>query len=244
MIVPNNSTLASRRYTRLNPDPDPPPVYENPNLIARIHRRESSIIPLFKSHSCTAIFEYLEELDFDEKFELSLFKTQSESALDSLAPNPDFAAALKVEKHNKLIENFILRHLQREIHVSNIVDFLKVASTTLGSSVTTSASKIPTKPPFIPMLPLQPNIVDQKSVVNSPPSTPSTSKIASPLHTPPHTPHTSAAPTPPTSPRPNPPRAMVARFAPLALPQVLNDMPADYHSKIPLFDGTPQGITA
>jgi len=37
---------------------------------------------------------------------------------------------------------------------------------------------------------------------------------------------------------------MAARFAPLALPQVLNDMPADYQRKIPLFDGMPQGITA
>jgi len=37
---------------------------------------------------------------------------------------------------------------------------------------------------------------------------------------------------------------MAAWFAPLALPQVLNDMPVDYQRKIPLFDGTPQGITA
>ena len=125
MIVPNNSTLASRRYTRLNPDLDPPPIYENPNLIRKILRQESSATPLVKSHSCPAIFEYLEELDFDEKFELSLFKTQSESALDSLVPNPDFAAALKVEKHNKLIENFILRHPQSDIQAANLADFLE-----------------------------------------------------------------------------------------------------------------------
>lgn len=37
---------------------------------------------------------------------------------------------------------------------------------------------------------------------------------------------------------------MAARFAPVTLPQVLNDMPADYQSKIPLFDNTPQNITA
>lgn len=34
---------------------------------------------------------------------------------------------------------------------------------------------------------------------------------------------------------------MAARFVPLALSQVLGDMPVDYQSKIPLFDGTPQG---
>jgi len=101
--------LASKRYTRANPDPNPPPVYKNPNLIPRLPRQESSVLPVFKSHSCPAIFKYLEELDFDEKFELSLFKTKSESALDSLVPNPDFAAALEVERNNKLIENFILQ---------------------------------------------------------------------------------------------------------------------------------------
>ena len=88
---------------------------------------------------------------------------------------------------------------------------------------------------------MQPTVSDKKSTVVSPPSTPSTpqtSKIASSLHTPPHTPHTSVTPTPPTSPRPiaNPPRAMATRFA--------HDMPADYRSKIPLFDGTPHSVTS
>ena len=161
MIVPNNSTLASKRHTRANPDPNPPPIYENPNLIRKILRQESSATPLVKSHSCPAIFEYLEELDFDEKFELSLFKTQSESALDSLVPNPDFAAALKVEKHNKLIENFILRHLQSDIQAANLADFLEAASANIGSAVTASASKNPTEPPFIPTIPLQPIITYQ-----------------------------------------------------------------------------------
>lgn len=210
LIVRNNSTLASRRYTRLNPDPDPPPVYENPNLIVRIHRRESPIIHLFKSPSCPGIFKYLEELDFDEQFELSLFKTKSESALDSLGPNPDFAAALEVEKHNKLVENFTFRHLQRNIQVANLADFLEAASANIRSSITDFTSKIPTQPPFIPTLPLQPIITYQKSAVNSP----SSSHIATPLHTPSQ-----------TTPRPNPPRAMAARFASLAFPRQLHEMP-------------------
>ena len=153
---------------------------------------------MFKSHSCTAIFKYLEELYFDEKFELSLFETKSESALGSIVPNPNFVAALEVERNNKSIENFILKHLQSEIHASNIVDFLEATSASLGSSVTASTSKIPTEPRFIRTLAPQPTISDQNSAINSPPSTPYTSKIASPPHTAPHTPHTSAAPTPPT----------------------------------------------
>ena len=193
--------------------------------------------PVFKSHSCPTIFKYLEELDFDEKFELLLFKTKSESALGSLVPDHDFPVALEVERNNKLIENFILRHLQREIHFSNLVDFLEAASANIGSSITDSSSKIPTKLPFIPTIPLQPIITYQKSVVNSP----SSSHIASPPHTPPHT---SVTLTPPTTPRPNLPREMATRFTPLALPQQLHDMPADYQSKIPIFDGTPQSVPA
>jgi len=192
---------------------------------------------VLKSHSCPAIFKYLEELYFDEKFELSLFQTKSESALGSLVPDPDFAAALEVERNNKLIENFILRHLQREIQFSNLVDFLQSASTNIGSSFTDSASKISTEPPFIPTIPLQPIITYKKSAINSP----SSSHIASPPHTPPHT---SVTPTPPTTPRPNLPREMAARFAPLALPQQLHDMPTNYQSKIPIFDGTPQSVSA
>ena len=41
----------------------------------------------------------------------------------------------------------------------------------------------------------------------------------------------------------NPPRVMANWYAPLVLPQALNDMPADYQSKIPIFDAT-QRITA
>ena len=37
---------------------------------------------------------------------------------------------------------------------------------------------------------------------------------------------------------------MAARFAPLVLPVNLDPMPADYQSKIPIFDGTPQSISA
>jgi len=36
---------------------------------------------------------------------------------------------------------------------------------------------------------------------------------------------------------------MAARYAPLVLPQNLDDMPTDYQNKIPLFDAT-QSITA
>ena len=37
---------------------------------------------------------------------------------------------------------------------------------------------------------------------------------------------------------------MAARFTPLVFPQNLDTMPADYQSKIPLFDGTPKNVPA
>ena len=51
--------------------------------------------PLVRSNSSPAIIKYFKDLDFDESFELSLFKTKSESALDSLVPDPDFAATVE-----------------------------------------------------------------------------------------------------------------------------------------------------
>lgn len=165
---------------------------------------------------------------------MSLFKTKSKSALDSLILNPDFAAALEIERHNKLVENFILRQLQTDIQATNIVDFVETISVHIGSTIATHEQ---TNPPFISISPI---VTYPESTVDSP----SSSHIASPPHTPPHTPHTTTTPTPPTTPRPNLPKAMAARFAPLALPQNLHDMPADYQSKIPMFDGTPQSVSA
>ena len=100
---------------------------------------------------------------------------------------------------------------------TNIPEFIESAFETLGPFTVTSSSQIYTEPPFIPTIPVPPSTSDQHSAVVSPPSTP-------------HTPHTSTALTPPIFPDPivNPPRAMVARFAPLVLPQNLDDMPADY----------------
>ena len=158
-----------------------------------------------------------------------MFKSKSESALATLVPNPDFAAAIEFERHNKLVENFILRNLQTRIQATTLADFLENISGHIGSSITAHEQA---NPPYIALTPVVPH----------PPSTvvsPSVSHTTSP----PLTPHT-ATPTPPATPRPTLPRKMAARFAPLVLPANLHDMPADYQSKIPMFDGTPQSITA
>lgn len=100
--------LASRSYTRANPDPNPPPVYENPNLIPRFLHQESFVTSVFKSHSCPAIFEYPEELDFDEQFEISLFETKSERVVNSTVPNPHFLVDLETERANRSIDDYIV----------------------------------------------------------------------------------------------------------------------------------------
>ena len=65
-------------------------MYENTNLISIILHRESPVIPLFKSHSCPTVFEFLEDIEFDDQFELSLFETKSKSAIGSIVINTEF----------------------------------------------------------------------------------------------------------------------------------------------------------
>ena len=58
---------------------------------------------MFKSHSCPDIFEYLEELEFDERFEISLFESKFERAIDYTVPNPRFLVDLETERANRFI---------------------------------------------------------------------------------------------------------------------------------------------
>ena len=175
-----------------------------------------------------------------------MFKAKSESALADTVLNPQFVQYLETKRVNRSIDAYILNSLQTSNVATNITELLESASATLGSSAILSSSEIHTEPPFIPTLPIQPTISDQRFAISSPPSTPQTSIISSPPSTP-HTPITSTVVVvinPPASPRPvsNPPRAMVAKYAPLVFPQNLDAVPANYQSKTPLFDAT-QGIT-
>ena len=151
----NLKNLASERtrYTRANPDPDPPPVYENPNLIPRILCQESYVIPMFRFHSCPVVFEYLEDLPFDENFKLSLFETKSESAVGATVLNPEFVKDLETKRAKRSIEDYIL-NLQTSIVATNIPEFLESTSATLGSSVVVFSLEIPTKTPLIPTIPM------------------------------------------------------------------------------------------
>ena len=103
------NTLASRRNTRANPDPDPPTIFENPNLIPRTLRKqgsqesseresllsfESSRV-LTRSASCPVKIIYIDEIPFDARFETSLFVNFSETELSRLVPDPLFTEDLQ-----------------------------------------------------------------------------------------------------------------------------------------------------
>ena len=70
---------------------------------------------VFKSHSCPNIFEYLEELEFDERFEISLFESKSERDIGYTVPNPQFLVDLETERANRLIDNYIVAQPQTPI---------------------------------------------------------------------------------------------------------------------------------
>ena len=118
--------LASERirHTRSNPDPNPPPIFENPNLIPRILRRQGSqessergsqestgsSRPLSRSASCPVKIIYIDDIPFDARFETSLFVNFSETELSILVPDPLFFEDLQYR--------FVSHHLDRELHNS------------------------------------------------------------------------------------------------------------------------------
>ena len=107
--------LASERtrYTRANPDPNPPQVFENPNMIPKILRRQeiqessASSRPLYRSRSCPLKWIYLEDEPFYQFFETSLFVTFSDSELAHTVHDPLFIEDLQVE--------FFTSHLDKHL---------------------------------------------------------------------------------------------------------------------------------
>jgi len=112
--IKNFEILASRKThsNRANPDPNPPLVVDNPNLISRKFKKEESLvsqIPLVKANSCLDDWLVLEDLPFDEQFGLSLFKTKSENAIYETIIDHDFFADLEVQQFNRSIDEYILK---------------------------------------------------------------------------------------------------------------------------------------
>lgn len=123
-----------------------------------------------------------------QNFELSLFKTKSESEIGVTALNLKFVNDFETKRENLSINAYIL-NLQTSIVATNIPKFLESAFATLGSSIFVYNSEIPTETPFIPTIHVQLTISNEKSAVVSPPSTPPTPQTSI-ISSPPLTPHT------------------------------------------------------
>ena len=109
------TTLASRRYTRANPDPIPPPVFKNLNLIPRIVRRQEGSLnptPIIRSLTWPSEWFFVEELSSDESIELSLFRNKSETAPEDTVLDPEFLVDIEVQRANSSIDNYILNSPQ------------------------------------------------------------------------------------------------------------------------------------
>jgi len=122
-------------------------MFENPNLIPRILRQETYLSPrpVFRSHSCPNVFQYLEDLRFDEHFDLSFFETKFERAIGDTVLNPQFSQYLETERENRSIDVYIL-NLQTSIVATNIPELLESAYATLGSSIVLSSSEVHSQP--------------------------------------------------------------------------------------------------
>ena len=100
---------------------------------------------VFQSHSCLVVFQYLEDLLFDEHFDLSLFETKSESVIGDIVLNPQFFQYLETKRANRSIDAYIL-NLQTSIVATNIPKLPESASATLGSSAVLSSSEVHSQP--------------------------------------------------------------------------------------------------
>ena len=103
--------MASRRYKRANLDPNRPPVFENPNLIPRIVRRQEGSLsprPIFRSHTWPSEWFFVEDISFDESFELCLFRNKSETALDDTFLGPEFISDIETQRANTSVDDYIL----------------------------------------------------------------------------------------------------------------------------------------
>lgn len=162
------NTLASRRYIRPNPDPNPPPIFENPNLIPRILRQESSPSPrpFFRSHSCPMELLFLEDLSFDEYFGLSLFRTTSDNELLDIVTDPEFTKELEIQQANSISNLNIQNSPQSSLMTDQIPELYDLASTYFASPSFPHISENHLSSPFIPSLPHQPIITPQISITS------------------------------------------------------------------------------
>ena len=80
-------------------------MFENPNLIPRIVRRQEGSLspkPVFRSYTWPSQWFFVEDLSFDENFELSLFRNKSENDIDDIVLDHEFLVNIEVQRENTI----------------------------------------------------------------------------------------------------------------------------------------------
>ena len=95
--------LASRKvyYTRSNPDPKPVVIVENPDRIGKKKKQLENLeveVLLKRVNSLPQDLVSLQDIDFDLKFENSLFRSQSKSDLKTTFLDPVFISFLNTKQ--------------------------------------------------------------------------------------------------------------------------------------------------
>ena len=93
--------MASTRYTISNPEPDPVDPVDDPEILFRRHRYQtpqiqSGLAPLVRSVSLPAKLISLEDIPYDIKFELLLFKSKVETSLSDIVFDPIRLSEIKI----------------------------------------------------------------------------------------------------------------------------------------------------
>lgn len=178
----------------------------------RISRRQESSIsprPLTNVYSCLDEWLFLEDLPFDVSFDLSLFRTKSESALDDLVLDPKFIKELEVRRENQSVNQYLIHSPQLSLTTIKIPELSETTSTSFISPLFPHNFEVHSSSPLIPSLPHQP-ITTHQIPIN--PITPNL--VLNPIQL----------------------RAMALKYSPLVMPTPQGVLPSNYESKIVLFD--------
>lgn len=222
-------------HTRSHPDPEPPRILYDPKKLIRkkiLTEIQWSISPPPRSNSLPERFFTIENIKFDIPFEHSFFRTKYEIFLgeivfdqttlspyrsehQSVDPNLDTQALQQLEKIEDLVTDLdqaiCKSYLHQSVKISSLSFFVSPPITQSIHHVSTSSisSTISTTSPSTSQ------VIIQTILVPSRPTPPLSSSL---IH--PHIP------------------VMAARLAHLVLPTMLHNMPHDYKTIIPKFDGT------
>ena len=112
--IPKSNILASQRYTKSNPDPNPPTIISDPHKIGQISKNVVGKLSLAKVkssedfiprvHSFSERLDSLQDIEFDVHFEQSLFCSKSLSWIDKTVVDSSVPLYNPIEdlfSHNK-----------------------------------------------------------------------------------------------------------------------------------------------